>query len=409
MPLPFNKNFDEINEKDIRSLIDHSVRENQNLEYKSEFWKHNDEGTREMLKDITSIANAYGGYIIVGINEDKDGLPIEITEVNNTEKERDRIISSCLANISPRLVGIKLKVISIDSKNILIIFVPRGIRSPYMITYKGLYQFWIRHDRQKSRMSVDEIRDTILRTENLFADIKEFVNERKREISEEIGEKSYYVIGAIPLSTGREEVVDILDHNIRDILKNPPEKRDNRFSFNYETDRRPHCTLHGIKVGIENHESVELFRNSYLEVRIPLSERGMILNDRIKKGEKDITIQKLHSFAIIGYSITFYRILRALKEYLGLEEPYVGFISLYNIKGVYLEEYPKEYHPSFAFALKPWNKQHLEIPLSRIPDLSNPSKVAKFFTDRIWQAFGWDYTPLWDEKEQKFKWENEYI
>lgn len=402
MPLPFNKNFNEINERDVRSLIDHIVRENQNLEYKSEFWKHNDEGTREMLKDITSIANAYGGYIIVGINEDKDGLPVEITEVNNTEKERDRIISSCLANISPRLVGIKLKVISIDSKNILIIFVPRGIRSPYMITYKGLYQFWIRHDRQKSRMSVDEIRDVILKTENLYADIKKFVNERKREILEEIGEKPYYVMGAVPLMTVKQEVVDVLNPNIRDMLKSPAEQIDDGFNFNHGSNGKLHCTLYGIWSGMEDYESTELFRNSYFEARVSLSSvRSVVVNDRIKRDGKELDILKFNPYAIIGYPTSFYHILMAFKEYLGLEEPYVGFVSLYNIKGFCLEEYPEECHSSFA--PKSWNKQHLEIPLSRIPDLSNPSKVAKFFTDRIWQAFGWNHAPLWDEEEQKFK------
>ena len=404
MPLPFNKNFDEIDEKDISSLIKQGVRENQNLEYKSETWKSNDEGIREMMRDITSIANAYGGYIIIGIKEDKNGIPLEIQGVNDAEKERDRITSSCLANISPRLIGIKLKVIKISGKDVLVIFLPRGIRSPYMITFTGLYQFWIRHDRQKSRMSVDEIRDAISKTENLFADLKEFIDRRKKEILEEIGENPCYVIGAIPLSTVKEEVVDVLDDNIRNILKSPPgQDRYNGFNFNYgPSDARPHCTLQGLKIG-KDYESTELFRNGYLEARVPSNCRLIVEQEVMENNGNKRMINALISKVIIGYSISFYQLLKTLKEHLGLEEPFIGFTCLYNIKGLALQKDIENWHPIHYFSFKFWDKQNLEIPPSQIPDLSNPDKVAKFFVDRIWQAFEWDYAPLWNEKEQKFK------
>jgi len=33
---------------------------------------------KEMLRDISSIANAYGGYLIIGVEADKEGIPIKI-------------------------------------------------------------------------------------------------------------------------------------------------------------------------------------------------------------------------------------------------------------------------------------------------------------------------------------------
>jgi hypothetical protein len=37
-----------------------------------------------------------------------------------------------------------------------------------MVTFKGMNQFWIRHDRQKSPMSIHEIKDICLKVEGLM-------------------------------------------------------------------------------------------------------------------------------------------------------------------------------------------------------------------------------------------------
>ena len=53
-----------------------------------------------MLRDITAMANSYGGYIFLGIKQDDEnnGLPVDIIGIDSpeAEKERDRILSSCL-------------------------------------------------------------------------------------------------------------------------------------------------------------------------------------------------------------------------------------------------------------------------------------------------------------------------
>lgn len=111
-----------------------------------------------MLRDISSMANAYRGYLILGLREEKEsGVPLEIVSVEKANEERDRILGSCLSNIEPRIVGLQARTVDIDDGAILIICIPRSTKLPHMVTFKGLNQFWIRHDRQKSKMSVDEI------------------------------------------------------------------------------------------------------------------------------------------------------------------------------------------------------------------------------------------------------------
>ena len=177
----FNKAFDDIDYSDIQSLIG-KVAERQNIEYKQQVWEHNDKETREMLRDISSMANAFGGYIIVGVRADQDGLPIEIINISNAEMERDRIWSSCISCLESRIPGLKIKTISLpERESLIIIFIPRSTRLPHMVTFKGLNQFWIRHDRQKSPMSIEEIREACLRVENLQKNVQDFIKERKDE------------------------------------------------------------------------------------------------------------------------------------------------------------------------------------------------------------------------------------
>ena len=68
----FNKSFSEINSSDIEGLLTSGASEHSNLEFKKQIWGTADEEVREMLRDISSIANAYGGYLIVGIDEEDD-------------------------------------------------------------------------------------------------------------------------------------------------------------------------------------------------------------------------------------------------------------------------------------------------------------------------------------------------
>ncbi len=142
--------------------------ENQSLEYKKVPWTHDNAGKRELLRDISAMANAYGGYIIIGIEEDKADQAIAFVDAPNAEDERDRIISMVHANLQPRIAGLNIKCLTDSTNHIILIYAPYSHRTPHLITGEDLYQFWIRHDRQKARMSVEEIRDAMLKSVGLI-------------------------------------------------------------------------------------------------------------------------------------------------------------------------------------------------------------------------------------------------
>jgi predicted HTH transcriptional regulator len=164
----FGKPLDQATEADLQDLVQNQVRERQTLEFKRDPYPSNDKGKREMLRDISAMANAYGGEVLMGLAETGDGIASGVAGISDGERMAQSIESSCLSNIDERIGGLKTQAVLLaNRKHVVIIQIPQSLRMPHMVTFQGLNQFWIRHDRQKSRMSTDEIREACLRIEML--------------------------------------------------------------------------------------------------------------------------------------------------------------------------------------------------------------------------------------------------
>ncbi|HEX3036671.1 MAG TPA: ATP-binding protein [Thermodesulfobacteriota bacterium] len=397
----FNKSFESIGESDIRDLVSRVIAENQNLEYKLEFGSSDDD-KKEMARDISSIANAYGGYLIVGIREDREtGTPLAITGVENAENERDRIISSCLSNIDPRIPGLKIRTVLIqDCNRVILIFIPRSTRSPHMVKFSGSrVEFWRRHDRQKNPMSVEEIREAFLRTENIRKDIEEFINERKKEVIEETlrydgNNDKVCVVGAAPLMV-KTEIIDIYDRDLRTMLRDLPERIGDICHLDFGLNNSPKPTLYGLLIE-DDFKKLEFYRNGYLELRIDMGYLDHLLHDETIIVDRNLTesFSILKGSYLIEYIVSFYRLLKKLVEHYGLYETFVGFLSLYNVHGVSLIRDEARHIANPSRDLRTWYKTHLEIPPMQILSFENPDKVAKDFLDRIWNALGYEMAPL---------------
>lgn len=397
----FRKTFDAIASEDLRFLIEHRVAERQNLEYKKQQWGHGDEEVREMLRDISAMANAYGGYIFLGVEEENgnSGIPVGIPGIRSAkaDMERERIQSSCLVNIDPRIPGFKIRTITIDKdSSVIAVHVPRSTRAPHMVTFKGLNQFWVRHDRQKSKMSVEEIADLFLRTRSLVDDAQSFLKRRRIEILEEIKKIPYYVIGALPLLV-RDEIADITDTQLRVLMKHLPGQERAGFNLNFSQslEPEPHPTLFGLEIKIQNLVRLQLFRNGYVEAMIDVSEGAGF----VQRHRRPFPLI-FNPYALAGYAVSFFCALAAFREHLAIEDSFLLFVSLFNVKGFALSEFLPNAR-GFESTLEVWPKDHLEIRVSQVPSLENVDTVAKFFVDRIYQAFHHEQSPCF--KDGRFR------
>lgn len=113
----FSKSFDEITKADVDLLIADQVPEGRTLDYKAELPGKSDGQRKEFAADVSSFANAAGGYIVFGVAEAKDGsgkntgTPDKATGLANTNGDEAilRLESMARANIEPPIPGLRTK------------------------------------------------------------------------------------------------------------------------------------------------------------------------------------------------------------------------------------------------------------------------------------------------------------
>lgn len=390
----WGKSVTELTEEDLQGLITNRVRESQTLEYKRPPYGRNDEEVREMLRDISSMANAFGGDLLIGVEEDGEGVAIDLPGVENTEAEAQRMLSSCLSNIEERISGLVAWPVPLgNGRHVIVVRIPRSHRAPHMVTYKGLNQFWVRHDRQKSPMSIHEIREACLKVEGLMEKLERFLEKRKRELLKGIGTSPYYIVTVTPIFVDTE-VVDIQDQQLRNLLANPPDQRPGGCTVSF-MHAVPLPTLHGLMLE-DSVRVIELFRNGHLELRVKID---FFCQDRRRIGGHEHPI--LDPLSLTEYPVSLLRLGKAIYAHLGVIDPAVVSLALYNIHGFTIHRGPalcSRGVPVVGHDPIAWGKKPLEISLRPIPSLDEPDKVAKGLVDRIWQAFGYEQAPFFDEQ-----------
>jgi predicted HTH transcriptional regulator len=68
----------QITEADLNSLISAQAAEDERLEFKRDMYGPDADDTREMIRDITGFANHRGGLIMIGVEEDGDGIAVRV-------------------------------------------------------------------------------------------------------------------------------------------------------------------------------------------------------------------------------------------------------------------------------------------------------------------------------------------
>jgi hypothetical protein len=155
-----DKSLSEWTIDDIKTLIgDEQWRESSALDYKREF-KARDEGFK---KDVCAYANARGGYLFIGLDED-NGLATAVVGIDDIGIDDFNLsISNALASsVEPSRPEYESHVIPLgNGKCILIIRVFEGYDKPYRVRNEG--RFWIRGNAGNETMSYMAIEEMFLR------------------------------------------------------------------------------------------------------------------------------------------------------------------------------------------------------------------------------------------------------
>jgi hypothetical protein len=376
----FARTFEELRAEDLQSLVDNHVRESSTLEYKGEMYGTSDADIREMLRDVCSLANAEGGTIVIGVTEDGQGVPVSLKPMPDPAKHADRIVKSCLANISERIPGLRSGVVPVGMDGGVVVQIPRSYRRPHMVTFQGRTEFWVRHDKMKSPMSMAEIRTAITSTQELEMRAEQFLEARRREAKQRTLEPLFQLSGRpLLLEDGR---VDTSMPQLTGVLTNPPRLRPGGVSLATQRDV-VEPTLRGIRasgIGL-----LEVFRNGHVEFLL----RGSTLIDNSDPE------RPLRAWAVAEYMRNFVHFLEHFRGVTMISDPYLVAVSLWKCGRVKM--YERESGPFVRGSLGEWDEEDDLVLPPVISTLGEaPDGVVRRLANRFWNAFHFAGCPFFD-------------
>lgn len=140
---PFDKELENLDEKELQKLIDNSISEGWYIEFKSDIPKKTSkiDGTK-IVKSISAFANTKGGWLFYGVqandrNIATDICGIDFNEYKNISDQVSQIISS---NIAPKPIY-HFKTVPLKSGNfVFIIKIEESPTPPYITSQGVIYQ-----------------------------------------------------------------------------------------------------------------------------------------------------------------------------------------------------------------------------------------------------------------------------
>jgi hypothetical protein len=375
----------DLQEQNLLRLVGDQVQERDTVEYKRDMYGNSDDDKREMLKDITSMANHRGGYIVIGVEADGEGIPTNVIGIE-TGNHVERIRNCCLDNVDKRIVGLDVEDVPLSNGRVVIVIsVPESINAPHMVIYKGLNQFWKRHGRQKDKMTIDEIGEAFDKRLSNLNRLDRFLFMRKAEILESIGEQTCMVISASPTYLSDEIIFNLHDENLRKMILNPPHLAGGMGDI---FCGQPHPTIDGLKADqstpYHNNPSfdkyIEVFSNGYIEFGCKIA---MGHTDKYFAGQADTAL-----------IVNFMRFIQDVYEHYLPLRPLVVNFSIYNANGMWLAASMN----SDGDSRVKWQKQHLELGKFYAENISEKRKLlTKAICDHLYQAFNRERCNLFDD------------
>ena len=181
-----SKPLEQITTDDLQALVDAQAPEKRTLDYKATLPGNADGDKKEFLADVSSFANAAGGYLIFGIAEGMEGvLSMPGLAGCNADQEILRLEQIVLQGVEPRIPGLETVAVPLaDGRPIIVMRIPRSWAMPHRISFKESDKFYSRRSAGKFRLDIGELRAAFTQSETTAQRIKEFRVERLSQIIE---------------------------------------------------------------------------------------------------------------------------------------------------------------------------------------------------------------------------------
>jgi hypothetical protein len=384
------KIFSELNEEDLKSLIDDKVSEGKFIEYKQALPGDSNSHKKEFLADVSSFSNTAGGYIFFGILEE-DGLPQEVLGLDGIDQDAEilRLENLLRDGITPRIPGINIRAIPIGGRGpVLAIHVSRSWASPHMVSYAGGSRFYARNSAGKYPLDVFELRNAFTATSVESERIRSFRMDRianiiARETPVPINVGPQAVLHLIPIGALASRVPYDLrefqsseDHEMLAPIYTP---RFNCFKFNFDGVLTSY--QHNLNEPAVSY--LQLFRNGIIES----CSNTLFRPETVRPYIPSVVFEKELVCSLDKY-------LRIQNE-LEIEPPFFVLFSLLNVAGYDLQE--RSGNRILNYASNQIDRNNLIVPELLVEDKTlAPEAILKPAFDAIWNAAGQPQSPYYD-------------
>ena len=148
------KQLNEICEEDLQALVEARISESLYID---------GDWIAEVLKDITGMANAQGGDVVVGVATD-DHCASRIVPLTDGDSFYKKVVDIALTSIQPRINGLDARPVPVKGGHVVIIRVPNSHNRPHIAVWKEsqLIAGKRLNERRTASLSGDEIHSMVL-------------------------------------------------------------------------------------------------------------------------------------------------------------------------------------------------------------------------------------------------------
>lgn len=162
---------------DLEGLIADKTTESSHLEFKRDLPGRDASGRHEFVADVSAFANAGGGDLVYGIDEDGEGQARELVVLTgNVDEEVRRLQDVLLHGAEPRIPGVQFQAIVAPRGFAVVVRVPQSWDAPHRV--KTNQHFYIREGARKRQLDVSEIRNLFLRSGERAQHVRNFRTDR---------------------------------------------------------------------------------------------------------------------------------------------------------------------------------------------------------------------------------------
>lgn len=421
-----NRRISEITPQELIDLIG-SQEENLWIDFKQQDYHRDstdpDKHQREICKDITAMANAEGGYILIGVREENK-IAQDFFTVDNAASIAQSISAICLQYIDPRIPNLEVEPYSLTWQNrdieLVIIHIPVSGMQPHSFKWKNSTNFVKRYGDVIREFPVSELIQGLLVSYNppIMSQIESQLasiltgtrRERRDSISaqddaldvdeeselvhlmdlrfrEAISDQPYYRILAVPKELN-PDAVDTRSENIRNILRNPPNIRYAGFGVTGILERDMVRSPEGIKGSNMGSGEIFLLKNGFLEVQCPLSDSHF----QWMREEARISTPWLYPYVVCEFPVSFLKLVKGIYEASNIDSNIIIQQEYHNLIGFML---PKGHPSNIGFAAFQDERsvyRHSDPIVSKRAIDSNfvPDHVAYDLVKDVYDHFGLD-------------------